>query len=666
MSLKFKRHFKLLALLASFSLLSAVVLPMLACGAGADLVSTLLQASGNRLAAEATATVPAAHPAASTDASTTSAAANSPAEATAETAVTGQGSAASSVTQASLENRQPHDSPQVALGGGAETVVIALNGDSIMVDSSAVIVDGSTAAITSAGTYSLSGSLSDGQIVVDTEDNDPVTLILNGIDIHSSTSAPIYVISAKETVVVLADGTENHVSDSDSYVLADPEEDEPNAAIFSKGDLTFQGSGSLTVDGNYNDGIASKDGLVLASGTITVCSVDDGIRGKDYLVVRDGRITVTAQGDGLKSDNEEDPSRGYILIESGRIEITAGGDAIQAQTDVMIGDGEIILSSGGGSRSRVDADTSAKGIKAAVNVTIDGGTFTIDSADDAIHSNDSLVINGGVYLIATGDDGMHADATLEINGGDIRITESFEGTESAVITINAGTIQIVSSDDGLNVAGGRDASGTDLGFGPGGFPGQGGRPGRGGGPGQDAFAYAGDYYLYIHGGTIVIDAQGDGIDANGAIEMTDGVVVVHGPTMQMNGALDYQASFKISGGFLVAVGSSGMAQAPDASSTQHSVLLNFDGTLQAGTLLHLRTSDGTEILTFASTKPFQSIAFSSPELENGMTLQVYYRGSSTGSVKDGLYQGGTYSPGSEAGSFAISSIVTQLGGRSRW
>ena len=308
--------------------------------------------------------------------------------------------------------------------------------------------------------------------------------------------------------------------------------------------------------GNFNDGIASKDGLVIASGTIAVTAADDGIRGKDYLVVRDGRITVNAKGDGLKSDDAEDATKGYIAIENGALKITAGGDAIQAETDVVVAGGTLTLSSGGGYKARVDENTSAKGIKGVASVVIDGGTFAIDAADDAIHSNDRIVINGGKFVMATGDDGIHADATLKINGGDIRITNSYEGIESAVITINGGDIHLVSSDDGLNVAGGSEGSGMGQ------PPAPGGRPGRPGGPGQDAFTYTGKQYLYINGGYVAIEAGGDGVDVNGAITMTDGVVIVNGPIQQMNSALDYDAFFNISGGFVVAAGSAGMAQAP--------------------------------------------------------------------------------------------------------
>jgi len=364
----------------------------------------------------------------------------------------------------------------------------------------------------------------------------------------------IFVKGAEKTVIVLADNTDNHITDGKSYIFEDSEEDEPNAAIFSKDDLTIYGNGSLTVDGNYNDGIASKDGLIIKSGSITVNSVDDGIRGKDYLIVKDGIISVDAKGDGLKSDNDEDVTKGYILIEDGAINIGSGEDAIEAETDVLITDGEITLSSGGGSNKSVSGTSSAKGIKGNVCLIVDDGTVTINSADDAIHSNGSLAINGGFFDISSGDDGIHADSVLGVNGGDIHITKSYEGIESrSVIVINGGDIHITSSDDGLNVAGGNDGSGFH------------------GGPGD--ISSSGDFYLYINGGYIVINAAGDGIDSNGSIVMTDGIVIIHGPTSNMNGALDH-ASFKITGGLLVAAGSSGMAQAPGTSSTQYSLLLN--------------------------------------------------------------------------------------------
>ncbi len=167
-------------------------------------------------------------------------------------------------------------------------------------------------------------------------------------------------------------------------------------------------------------------------------------------------------------------------------------------------------------------------------------------------------------------------------------------------------------------------------------------------------------------GRIAIEADGDGIAINGAVEMTDGVLIIHGPTQSMNGALDYDRSFTMTGGYLIAVGSAGMAQAPDESSSQPSILANFSSPVQTDTLIHLRSGNGTEIFTFEPAKAYQSVAFSSPDLVEGATYVLYGGGSSTGSAKDGLYAGGTYAPGSQVGSFTLSGTVTRLGGRSRY
>ena len=159
-------------------------------------------------------------------------------------------------------------------------------------------------------------------------------------------------------------------------------------------------------------------------------------------------------------------------------------------------------------------------------------------------------------------------------------------------------------------------------------------------------------------------ADGDGIDSNGAIEMTGGVVIVHGPTMNGNSALDYDGVFNISGGFLAAAGSAGMAQAPSPTSSQPSLLLNFSSPLAAGTLIHLQTEGGDSLLTFAPSRAFQSLVFSSPALVQGDTVEVYVGGSAAEPLAGGLYQG-AYTPGELVGSIPIVDMVTMVGGRPR-
>jgi hypothetical protein len=544
----------------------------------------------------------------------------------------------STTTDTTSVHEQDHENAADYVWSSSEVINVTLYTNSITTDSSSAIIEGSKITLTSAGTYRITGTLTDGQIVVNTQDKATVRLILSNVDVTSSNSAAIYVMNAKKTIIVLEEGTTNTVRDTKTASTT-----EPNAAIFSTADLTIYGTGQLNVAGNNNDAIASKDGLIIKSGTITVTSLDDGIRGKDYLIVKDGRITVMSGGDALKSDNADNATRGYVSIENGVLTLTSGTDAIQAETDITITGGQFTITAGGGSTSY--STTSTKGIKAVNSLTINGGTFTINSADDAVHSNNTLAINGGTFSIQTGDDGMHADKTLYINSGTIDITKCYEGIESANVTINGGTIHITSSDDGLNGAGGNDGSGTQQG--PGGFGGQ-------------SISATGNYNLWMNGGYIVITASGDGVDINGAITMTGGTIIVNGPTANDNGAIDYDTTFKMTGGFILGVGSSGMALAPSTTSTQYSILLNLRTTRTAGTLIHIETSSGTNILTYQTSKVFQSIALCAPTLTQGTTYNVYLGGSSTGTVKDGVYQSGTYTAGTKLTTFTISTIVTKL------
>lgn len=532
-------------------------------------------------------------------------------------------------------------------GTGAQApTTIVFNGDTITVEGSGAVVTGKTVLITAAGTYNLSGTLNDGQVLVDVETDGLVTLVLNGVDMTSSTSAPIYIKEADEVTLVLAEGTENFVTDAATYVYASPDDDEPNAAVFSDDPLTIEGQGSLRVIGNYNDGITGKDSLMIRDApVITVTAADDGIRGKDYLLVSGGKLTVTAQGDGLKSDNDDGANLGYIMIEGGEISINAGDDAIQAETTFTLNAGDLNLISGGSSRAVIDESRSAKGIKAKTLLTVNGGTIVIDAADDGLHSDQDLTINAGTITISSGDDAIRASYNLTINAGTIDILTSYEGIESGYITINGGDIRLISSDDGINVS---DPEAVSTG----------GRPGGGRGPRGN---FNSPYYLHINGGTIVVDAEGDGLDSNGSIAMTNGTVIVNGPTRNGNGALDYDGGFNMTGGLIIAAGSAGMPQTPDETSTINSVLINFDAPLAAGTLVYIQTSDGEPVLTFAPTKTFQSIAFSSPELVTGGTYEVYTGGSASGTATDGVYQDKPASPGDLYTSFTISSTVTWLG-----
>ena len=542
-------------------------------------------------------------------------------------------------------NEVDHEEPSDYVWNSSEVINVGLNGNSITISQpNAATVEGSKITITSAGTYRLSGSLTDGQVIVNTESKETVRLILNNVNIHCSNSAPIFVMKDKKTIIVLEQGTQNTITDGSLYTV--DADGEPNAAIFSKSDLTIYGDGALNVEASYNDGISSKDGLIVNSGQITVNAVDDGLRGKDYLVIRNGQLNIVAGGDGLKSDDTEDVARGYVTIENGVLHVTAGRDAVDAQTDFLMKNGQFTALAGGGSSNNVVEGTSTKGIKATVELVIENGIFNIDSSDDAIHSNGTLTINSGTFDLKTNDDGVHADGALVINNGAFTIPKCYEGLEASVMTINGGNFHITSRDDGINIAGGNDGSGS----------------------GGDTFM-RGSYHLYINGGYIYVNSAADGLDSNGDIIMTGGTVIVDGPTTDMESALDHDfppprgvGGFKMTGGIVIAVGSAGMAVGPNSSSTQYSIMFTFNTTKAADTIVHLRTSNGTEVFTFKPIKQYRSVVFCSPTLTTG-AYEVYTGGSSTGTLTDGLYTGGTYSAGTKYKSFTISSIVTRVGGQ---
>ena len=279
---------------------------------------------------------------------------------------------------------------------GNDIVYIEFKGSSITTTSPEIArINGNTVTINSAGVYRLSGILTNGQVIVNTQDEDKVVLILNGTDITNTTNAPLYIEKSEKTIIYLEENTENTLTDATTYTYSDSNDDEVNAALFSKSDLTIFGKGSLRVNANYKDGITSKDGLIIADGNISVNAADDGIRGKDYLIIEDGNLSLTATGDGLKSDNEDNASAGYIAIQTGKITIVAGGDAIAASTHTTIMDGEFAITSGGGSNKIMASTLSAKGIKGGQSRTIKGGTFTLNSADDGLHTNGKLNLSSG-------------------------------------------------------------------------------------------------------------------------------------------------------------------------------------------------------------------------------------------------------------------------------
>lgn len=657
--------------------------------------------------------------------------------------------------------------------------------------SSGVSISGNIITITKEGTYVLSGALSEGQIVVDA-DSAKVQLVLDNADITCASSAAIYVKNADKTFITLAEGSENILMNTAEYEAID--DNNIDAVIFSKDDLTLNGKGTLTINSEYGHGIVSKDDLKLVGGTYNITAENHALSGKDSVRIADGTYNLTSGKDGIHSENADDDEKGFVYIASGDFTIESIGDGIDASYVVQIDDGDFDITAGGGvenatkthndmpggatrdnmgggapggaaqdgeapsgdktsgdgsdksdsgsasgkqtgqtppdrpdgdsfdgsrpdekasdntggqtaqtppdkpgtdtsdgqksdknsqskdiadnttassassdtgsessssaspnvdsennSSTSSDADsTSTKGIKSDGALYVNGGTFTINSADDSFHSNSDATINDGTYTISSGDDGIHADNALLVNGGTITVTESYEGLEGLNITINDGKIDITASDDGMNAAGGNDASG---------FGGRGGDGFKGmqtpdsarksndtsdtaqttgnitvaaqkqdntSVSSQDTDAASDDeMWMVINGGYVHVLAGGDGLDSNGDLTINGGEVYVDGPSDNGNSAIDYgeKSSFNINGGTVVAVGSSGMAEDVSSDSKQQVAFVKLDSQADAGDVI-LKDAAGNEIISYTVQKKYDCVIISTADLKAGQTYTL--------------------------------------------
>lgn len=643
--------------------------------------------------------------------------------------------------------------------------------------SSGVSISGNIITISKEGTYVLSGALSEGQIVVDA-DLAKVQLVLDNVDITCASSAAIYVKNADKTFITLAEDSENILMNTAEYEAID--DNNIDAVIFSKDDLTLNGKGTLTINSEYGHGIVSKDDLKLVSGTCNITAKKHALSGKDSVRIAAGTYNLTSGKDGIHSENADDDEKGFVYIASGDFTIESTGDGIDASYVVQIDDGDFDITAGGGaenatkthndmpggdpgsdmgggapsgeapsgeapsgsgsngdpsgsdsgkqtgqtppdkpdgdsfdgsrpdqkasdnadsqtsqtppdksgkdtsdgqqfdknSQSKDAADsttasgassdidseavsgtssdtdseaasdissdkgseaasstssdtdtTSTKGIKSDGALYVNGGTFTINSADDSFHSNSDVTINDGTYTISSGDDGMHADSALLVNGGTITVTESYEGLEGLNITINDGNIDITASDDGMNAAGGNDQSGFG-GMGGDGFKGM-QAPNSAPDAAQKSDSTSEDeMWMVINGGYVHVLAGGDGLDSNGDLTINGGEVYVDGPSDNGNSAIDYgeKSSFYINGGTVVAVGSSGMAEDVSSDSKQQVAFVKLDSQADAGDVI-LKDADGNEIISYTAQKKYDCVIISTADLKAGQTYTLSASGS---------------------------------------
>ena len=516
----------------------------------------------------------------------------------------------------------------------SKAVSVSLEGSSASAKGNGVSIEGGTVTVTKGGTYVFRGVLDDGRIVVDAPDGD-VVLVFAGADVTCNSGSPLYVHDADEMVLHLMEGTENFLTDSASYSFDDEwsssADGEPDACLFCREDLVIQGFGGLTVRANYKNGITCKDDLEILDGSVEVEAVKHGINGKDSLVIDSARVTVKAGGDGLRSSNDKEADKGNVTVRNSAIWIISGEDAIQGEHAVTLGKGAYQIETGGGSRAAASED-SAKGIKGGTSVTVTGGNYLLECRDDAIHCDGDVVLEGGSFSISSGDDAVHADGSLILNGGRFVIGSCYEGLEAVDLVINGGEAAIRSRDDGLNAAGGNDGSG---------FGGTSSSTGS----------------LTVNGGTLYVVADGDGLDANGPVVMTGGTVTVFNAGGG-NGALDYDTSFTLTGGVLLACGVGSMDTAPSDVS-QHTVFLGFGRTVPAGSFLEFR--GGGRSFVYYVPAGVSTAVFSAPALSAGETWTVSCGGSYGGSCDFGVGSGGVYEGGSLLAEVTLSSLMTRQG-----
>lgn len=561
--------------------------------------------------------------------------------------------------------------------------------------------------ISSVGTYIVSGELTDGQLLVDAGDDDKVQLVLAGAIIHNEDGAAIYVRNADKCFITLDAGTENNLSDGSSYALED-DSDEPYATLFSRCDLTLNGSGTLNVTSAYRHAVCSKDDLVVVSGTYNISAVEDGLRGHDSVKVRDGVFTIQADGDGIKSNKDDDPTKGFVSIDGGAFDIQAGDDAVQGKTLVRLA----------------------------------GGSMVVAANDDAFHSDLEMHLMGASIEASAGDDAFHAETKLTVDGGTVNVTSCNEGYEAEKVYVNGGDTHIVASDDGVNAsaadlsddadadtvsstlpnggtpgalgkgggaatpdAGGQapagarqggqapdsaaqqdgrapgaagvqqggqapDAAGAQqggsapeppAGDNAGGAGGatdprqQGGDPAAGGGVGQADNSCL----IQINGGYVVVDSVGDAIDSNGNVEVTGGVLLVSGPTSDGDGAFDYDGSATISGGTVLMVGSTGMAQS-FTGGAQAFAMTSASG--EAGQSVCVVDGSGNVVTSFTATKRFGMVLTSSPAFAEGGEYTLVIGGEVANANADSYTDSGAVSGGSETAITASCTASAGVGG----
>ena len=529
-----------------------------------------------------------------------------------------------------------------------------------------VTVEDGTLTITKAGTYKLSGEYQ-GQIKVETADSDAVRLVLDNANITNSSGAALNVVNADEVILYSASGTTNTISDGADYTATG--EDDPDAVVYSKADLTIAGEGTLKVNGNHEDGIHTSDGLVIASGTLEVNAANTGIKGKDYVDILGGTINVTAQQDGIKSTNDTDEGKGWTRLSNGTVTVNAGDDGFKASRVVEISGGSLTV------------EQSDEGIEAQY-INVSGGDVNVTSADDGMNASlktsDSESTDSSANTSDTANQQQNNQQQGSIPGGQQSGTSNQQqqgmgqppqGQPPAV----SGTSQDGTSQNGTTgtgqqqnntqnqgnqnmgqppaMPGGNAQDGTSqngtTGTGQQGMgqPPQGGMPGGGGGTFEVI-----DAAINVSGGHVTVNAEGDGIDSNGVTTLSGGTLIVNGPSQGGNAALDTNGDLLLNGATVLSGSTADMFEAPSTNSTSGYLKLTNSSGFEQGSTVQVADSSGKVVANYKVTKSnVQLVLVSSSSIVKGQSYTVYTTTSAVDSNAASLASGAT-----ELGSFTAS------------
>ena len=553
----------------------------------------------------------------------------------------------------------------------SEAVYVTLSDDGITGEADGVVVDGQTVTITAEGTYVFSGTLSEGQIVVDADDA-KVQIVLDNVDITCATSAAVYVKSANKVFVTLAEGSQNTLRNTDEYVAID--DNNIDAVIFAKSDLTLNGTGSLTIESADGHGIVSKDDLKITGGTYDITATGHALLGKDSVRIADGTFVLTAGKDGIHSENEDNEEKGYIYIADGDFTITSDGDGMDASNIVQIEDGTFDITAGGGAANskkthesdmpggpgggmpqngeRPDGGTPPemgekpdgenmpemgekpdgenmpemgekpdgatppeKPAQNEQNDTTAEDTTTDESSTSTkgIKADGDMYLNGGTYQIDSADDSIHSNANITIADGTYTLATGDDGVHADdALVVNGGTITVTESYEGLEGLTVTINDGTiDI-------------------TSSDDGINATGERMELNGGYIHILAGGDGVDSNGDLTINGGEIYIDGPSDNGNSAIDYGdwSSAYVNGGTLVAIGSSGMAEEMSDSSKQDVLMVKLGEQMEAGDVV-LTDSEGNVIVSYTALKSYDCVIISTAEVESGATYTLTTSGTTT-------------------------------------